>query len=180
MPPISDRARKLREDAAKLLAAAEQIERDGAEVLGEGHARYEGRPLYYGDLLVTGAEAQAQTYRPVPTSDGPNKGDLVGSHVATTTWGERLHMPAIDIDVPCRYVPSTTPGHGHLYIDLLVEEELYFELLDVLARCGIVEPGYASASKAKGQSTLRPPWRKKTPEEASLRYDADQLLPASF
>ena len=167
---------ELRDLAAKLLEQAEQIEKDGCEVLRDGHARWEGRPLYYADLMVRGAKNQAQTYRPVPTKDGPEKGDLVGSLVAVLPWG-RKHMPAIDIDVPCRFIPSTTPGHGHLYFDVEVEEGPYFELLSILGRCGIVEPGYVAASRAKGQSTLRPPWRKKTEAEAKLRYDADQLLP---
>lgn len=65
------------------------------------------------------------------------------------------HMPAIDIDFPCRLVPSRTPGHFHLYIDKVLDGPTYFNLLDAMARAHIVQRGYAEASRQHGASFLR-------------------------
>ncbi len=70
-----------------------------------------------------------------------------------------LHHPALDIDIPCEYHPSSTEGHGHLYFPTVaLEWEQYAKLLDVLAECGIVERTYVDASLSRGQTLLRPPW----------------------
>lgn len=70
------------------------------------------------------------------------------------------HMPVIDIDWPCRLVPSRTPGHFHLYIDHEVEAASYFNMLDAMARAGIVQRGYAEASRMHGASFARiQPWQ---------------------
>jgi len=72
------------------------------------------------------------------------------------------HAPALDIDIPCRYVPSSTPGHGHLYFDTLsLTWEGYQDLLKALVLAGIVEQGYYLASLNRGQTLLRPPHVKK-------------------
>jgi len=67
------------------------------------------------------------------------------------------HSPALDIDLPCVLVPSSTPGKFHLYIDKPMPWETYKTLLRALADAGILEQEYASASIAKGQSFLRKP-----------------------
>lgn len=77
-------------------------------------------------------------------------------------WGDNKHHKVLlDLDVPAYLVPSSQPGHSHLYIDVIVEEERYFRLLDSLAECGVIEHGYASASRRKGGTFLRLPWIKK-------------------
>jgi hypothetical protein len=80
-------------------------------------------------------------------------------------WVER-HLPVIDLDVESFLVPSSTPGHSHLYINKSVSREGLFEILDVLAKHGIVEPGYASASKRRGFSAVRHPRVKKNDKPA--------------
>jgi hypothetical protein len=72
-----------------------------------------------------------------------------------------MHAVLLDLDVPAALVPSSREGHSHLYIDVRCYEEDYFNLLDALARCGVIEHGYASASKKKGGTFLRLPWIKK-------------------
>src|SRR5213595_1286206 len=62
---------------------------------------------------------------------------------------EEFHRPILDIDLPMHIVPSTTPGHGHLYIDKIITWEQYQTLLDALEFCGIIESGYLSASVAR-------------------------------
>jgi hypothetical protein len=87
--------------------------------------------------------------------------DVVTSAVAHS---ERLvHRPVIDIDLPCKLVPSTTPGHFHLYIDKVIPSDAYFDLLDTLAEVGIVEKGFARAARVRGYSAARLPWVKKEP-----------------
>lgn len=76
-------------------------------------------------------------------------------------FGGRYHALLLDLDVPAYLIPSTTPGHSHLYVDAHIPEERYFALLDTLADCGVIEHGYAGASQAKGGSYLRLPWIKK-------------------
>ena len=68
-----------------------------------------------------------------------------------------LHAPVLDIDIPVRLLPSSTPGHSHLYIDYMITWEQYQKLLTALAEVGLLEPGYVSASIAQGQTYVRRP-----------------------
>ena len=74
---------------------------------------------------------------------------------------EDRHAVLLDLDVPAALVPSSTPGHSHLYVDVSVPTETYFRLLDVLAEAGVIETGYANVSKHRGGTSLRLPWIKK-------------------
>ena len=69
------------------------------------------------------------------------------------------HLVAIDLDVEAYLVPSSTPGHSHLYIGgRPIPHDDYMELLRVLAKCYVIEPGYAEVSIKRGHSDLRLPW----------------------
>lgn len=72
-----------------------------------------------------------------------------------------LHWPVIDIDHECAWVPSTNPGHGHLYINKDVSLDGLIEILDVLAKHGIVERGFADATRERGYAAVRLPHVKK-------------------
>lgn len=74
------------------------------------------------------------------------------------------HWPVIDIDVPAHLVPSSTPGHSHLYIDVPVPGEQYWALLEALADAGIVQPGYVGACWSRGYTSVRLPWVRKGAE----------------
>ena len=76
--------------------------------------------------------------------------------VASTTQ-RNTHAPAIDLDVPAFLVPSSTPGHSHLYIDVEMSWWKYRVLLWVLKFTGIIEPGYYRASIHRKASFLRRP-----------------------
>jgi len=68
------------------------------------------------------------------------------------------HYPALDIDIPCRYVESSTEGHGHLYFDELgMSWEKYEVLLMALASAGIIDWRYAKHSVNRRMTLLRPP-----------------------
>lgn len=82
-------------------------------------------------------------------------------------FGGQYHAVLLDLDVPAFLVPSSTPGHSHLYIDVTIGQEQYFSLLKALADAGVIEPGYAGASIEKGATFLRLPWVKKGQESGT-------------
>lgn len=71
------------------------------------------------------------------------------------------HAPVIDLDGPHHYQSSTTPGHGHLYLNKDMAFEDMMEILDVLVKHGIVQPGYRDAAKIRGWAAVRTPWTEK-------------------
>lgn len=90
----------------------------------------------------------------VPTEEHPAN--------AYFSWGaDGYHYPCIDIDIPVRLVPSSTPGHSHLYVDEPITWATYKNLLVALAEAGIVEEGYLNASVNQGGTTVRMPHVKK-------------------
>jgi hypothetical protein len=58
-------------------------------------------------------------------------------------------------------VPTSTPGHSHLYLDARIPFLPYARLLVALARVGVVEPGFARAAIHREHSAGRLPWIKK-------------------
>jgi hypothetical protein len=75
------------------------------------------------------------------------------------------HRPVLDFDFPVRYVASTTPGHGHLYIDKPMRWGTYKKLIEALMQAGLLEKGYANAALKRKATFVRPPWVKKPPAE---------------
>jgi hypothetical protein len=71
------------------------------------------------------------------------------------------HTIMLDIDVPARLVPSTTPGNSHLYIDVPVKWDDYLDIMYALKQAGILQRGYYRASRKRGCTVLRLPWVKK-------------------
>lgn len=84
-------------------------------------------------------------------------GLAVGSEVP----GSKLHRPVIDIDIPVRLIPSSTPGHGHLYLDVELTWDDYLMLLEAMAAVGIVESGFLNIAKERGGTYVRLPWVRK-------------------
>lgn len=84
-----------------------------------------------------------------------------------------LHKLVIDIDMPAVLVPSSTPGHFHLYVDNVMTWGQYVALLRALAAANIVEPGYVKAAERRGFTAVRLPWIKK-PKAATPRVDASE------
>ncbi len=70
------------------------------------------------------------------------------------------HALVLDIDHPTWLMPSTAPDHYHLYVDVPggITNEKYNALLTALADAGVIEWGYASASIARGWTSVRLPW----------------------
>lgn len=72
------------------------------------------------------------------------------------------HAPALDIDVLAHLIESSTPGHGHLYIDVKMPWRKYRRLLRALWKAGIIEKNYYKVSVKRKGTHLRPPWSDKT------------------
>jgi len=107
-------------------------------------------------------------YSPETEAENTNRyetSDLAAATVITSMMVEPRgrHKVVLDIDLPAKLVPSTTPGHFHLYIDQEVDWPTYSKLLSALAEAGIVEKPYASVSQARGYTAARLPWVKKQP-----------------
>ena len=96
-----------------------------------------------------------------PGDYGPNNitvtTDVAKANVITSMIADDLlrHKVVIDLDLPAKLVPSSTPGHFHLYIDHAMEAEAYFKLLRALSEAGIIEEGYYTASSDQGYSAVR-------------------------
>lgn len=102
--------------------------------------------------------ADSEDITPITESDEENH-NLIGSLIEDT---DNLHSPVLDIDFPARLVPSTTPGHFHLYLDgLALHWSAYIDLLVALGRAGVLGEGYVNASIDRGMTTVRPPHVKK-------------------
>lgn len=82
----------------------------------------------------------------------------LGDHEETNARDVVLHRPVIDIDHRVAVVESSTAGHSHLFVDVMMPWEDLVRLLEVLAEIGLVEPGYVNASKARGYTAVRLPW----------------------
>ena len=115
--------------------------------------------------------------------DREEVGDLMNANVITSLRKpdpndpfadevpDERHALVLDIDHPSWLMPSTTPGHFHLYVDVPggISKTDYANLLDALANAGVIEPGYAGASKARGFTSVRFPWIEK--EKGPKQHD---------
>lgn len=96
-----------------------------------------------------------------------------------------LHRPVLDLDFDVRVVPSSTPGHHHLYIDRFLRWDQYLALLEALATAGIVQHGFVKGARDRGHTAVRVPWVRKgdtvpvLPPEVRAEHVAQQLVQAA-
>lgn len=105
-------------------------------------------------------------------------GDREAPPVATATdWSalaalpETFHRPVLDLDFGAALFPSTPADHHHLYLDKVLTWSQYVELLEVLGRVGILEPGYVQASIAREFTSVRLPWVRKRAAAATAETE---------
>jgi hypothetical protein len=65
-----------------------------------------------------------------------------------------LHMPCLDLDIPCRLMESKTPGHYHLYIDVLMPWREYKRVLKAMMKAGLIEKGWYERALTDEFTTL--------------------------
>lgn len=78
--------------------------------------------------------------------------NLVSSHLLDSP----AHAPILDLDGPHRYVPSSTPGHGHLYLDQPMPRVKMWAILAALRWAGVIESGFFWWSLRRGGTFVRP------------------------
>lgn len=82
------------------------------------------------------------------------------------------HRPVLDLDVCHTLVESSTPGHGHLYLDIDLTWEEYAELLKALEKAGIIQTGFYDSAIRNKATAVRLPWVKKSqPEPQEINFD---------
>lgn len=109
------------------------------------------------NILFDGADYNDPDIIAVDTVESAN----AFSSLIATGGNAGEHTIAIDLDVPAVLVPSSTPGHSHLYIDSPMSWDAYLAILKALGAAGVIEDGYVAASERRGFTTLRLPWIKK-------------------
>lgn len=112
----------------------------------------------YHDLVT---DAYSGAYAKIPDVEA----DIDKAVLMSSKAKNGKHRPIIDLDLAAHVIPSSTKGHGHLYINKELTWKEYQKLLNVLADLDIIEKGYRGASLARGYTAVRLPWVKKTEEE---------------
>jgi hypothetical protein len=121
-----------------------------------GDQHWHKRLYWFKQHLYSSMDKQDDGLAPVPTTE--EKANLIGS---LTDKG--MHMPLLDIDYDAALIPSSTPGHFHLYLNKAIKWDVYKKFLEAAAEAGIIQKGYADWSLARSQSFLRKPGVKKEP-----------------
>jgi hypothetical protein len=67
------------------------------------------------------------------------------------------HMPVIDIDLPCMLVPSSRPGHFHLYINRKMSFDEMMAILRAMNDAGVVQDGIINHVQRRGYASVRYP-----------------------
>lgn len=98
--------------------------------------------------------------RVVKDVDYLDQANAISSEYGSSFWKGK-HMLFLDLDIAHVYVPSTTEGHGHLIVQTMLSQEAMQECLDVLAKHGVVQEGFAKAAAHRKSAWLRVPWFKK-------------------
>lgn len=100
---------------------------------------------------------------------------LKNGPLASSEAGFGQHRLLLDVDCNHMYVPSSTPGHGHLYFDNLSTWEDTLAALKALATIGIVSQGWVAFAEKNHRILLRKPSVKKGDWARGV---VDALIPA--
>lgn len=83
--------------------------------------------------------------------------DELDANLVSSLCENGNHAPVIDLDFPCKLIPSSTPGHFHLYIEQEMSWRNYEQLLKALYNAGIIERGFYNMAVARRMTMVRPP-----------------------
>ncbi len=102
------------------------------------------RLRYQVDNLNTDRESGAVTVDDIRAEDAAGNlrvsvdGNLIVSAIDET---KATHLPIFDLDVPHRLVPSRTPGHSHLYVEVEVPADKLRAVIVAMVDAGLMGPG---------------------------------------
>lgn len=100
------------------------------------------------DLDDSEADPTMTTALQAPEGKPPN--------IVASLLKDGLHSPILDLDFEARLIPSSTPGHFHLYLDgLTMDWETYAALLVAMGDAGLLGPGYVQHSLDRQMTVLR-------------------------
>lgn len=125
-------------DAKRLSYQHDDLEllEDASSEVTESTMRFSDR---MGNLRLTGIGEEAE-------------GNLVSSKTDKGT-----HMPVLDLDIPHRLIPSSTPGHSHLYLDVEMSAAQYQDLVELLVEVGVMGRGNLIQFEVRGETFARKP-----------------------
>lgn len=116
------------------------------------------RTLWWLDPRVMDGYSEPGTLPEGVTTEPREVAEIKDANLISSRLTDGFHSPVLDVDYGARLIPSSTPGHFHLYLDdLRLTWDEYQELLLVLAKLGVIEPGYAAASIDRRQTMVRKP-----------------------
>lgn len=92
----------------------------------------------------------------------PTKGTTVMPNLVSSITHDGKQMPILDMDFPHRIVPSSTPGHNHIFIDVKMSKFRWFVLMCALYFAGVIELGFFVWSLRRGGNFVRLPGVVKT------------------
>jgi hypothetical protein len=121
--------------------------------------------------LMTDLSLRTLSVKDVITLGRFLRANRLASWLAPTNGRDELswHTP-----YPVRVVPTSTPGHHHVYVDQLVDTATLMGVLEKFGLVDVVQFGYAAVSSIRGGAHLRLPWVRKAapiepePERAGL------------
>lgn len=87
--------------------------------------------------------------------DFKNKQEMFGGSSLNIKDLSVNQMPVIDLDIECELLPSSRPGHYHLFIHKEMSHVQYMYLLNALRQCGIIEDGFYYSFLNRGFSAVR-------------------------
>lgn len=83
------------------------------------------------------------------------------SNVIISETKRGKHKPLLDLDFSHTYVPSSTPGHGHLYIHEDYDYQSYLNMMRCLRDSNLIQPGVFNSLERNGYNAVRLPWIRK-------------------
>lgn len=123
----------------------DNINIDSLYAAGTGRKMYLQRDIDEYDQART-------THTTTPYEMPLEKANLISSEIAPDR-----HMPVIDLDFPARIIPSSTQGHGHLYIDTEITWPQYVALLTGFHRAGLIQTAWLTNALADQRTYVRLP-----------------------
>jgi hypothetical protein len=89
------------------------------------------------------------------------------ANLVSSSCGNNMHAPVLDLDHRAKLIASSTPGNHHLYIDECITWRAYRALLRGFYRSGLIDASVFWRSLDREATYVRPPWVAKTQEEAA-------------
>lgn len=128
------------------------------------YAAMSGRQMFYqssmGDYDQNAGHVNASYPRHIPYDSKDDK-HMNEANLVSSELENLHHLPVIDCDFPIQAVPSSTPGHYHLYIDKELSWVQYKALLDGMLDAGLIQQNwYKNAIEHKRTYVRMPHVRK--------------------